>query len=1144
MGLSLCARNRAITLLLGVLNIAAVATAAEMKPLWQIGKADGKAAEFALAPKGYASYSGDPVFLIGRSEPNRDWPYCHPGPSDVWAGPRPHAFTIAFNIDEIAAEVSGNVVLRLIFADTHSQSPPRLEIGLNGDMRTYQTVKGKSDDSITQGKPGRVSEARIEWPVDRLVKGGNRIVIGNVAASWLLYDAVAFLAPEGVRLGKAPEFYRIEQARDTILRRRGSDGQSIRVEILAAADKPRTVLLGGIITGVTGQDVHTQTQAVVPGRQWVDFDIPRLSGWPADVTLWLEVDGERVSTETVTAHPHRDWTIYLANHSHVDIGYTEVQTKILEDQKKFILESMDFVEQHPEFTGDAQFCWNAEVLWAVKDFLRNADKKTRDRFFRHVRQGSIGLQALYGNELTGLCSPEEMVRLVGYAGDLAREEGVTIDTAMITDVPGWSWGTIAALAGAGVKYFDVSPNANARLCSLRRVWEEKPFYWEAPDGKGRVLTWMATPGYYRMYGLLQKPQDVENMLWYVRELEKRADYPYDVTHIRMCAGDNGAPELRLSAFVKEWNEKWESPRLVIGRSRDAFVDLEKRWGDKIPTYRGDLAPYWEDGAGSSADETARTRRAVKALTAAEKIWSVAGANPPVADLERAWDNALLYDEHTWGAHNSISDPDSDFAKRQWKIKGQFARDAETQAEELVEGGLRALAAKVSCGEAPKEAQVVLVFNPCSWPRTDVVHFQYKSDKSFGVVDSDENSAAVVSLDGGRKFSFIARDVPPIGYKTFRIGDAVHAQTQVRVDEKNGEMRGPYFDVDINPTSASIARLAAPRRGLRPERLISTGGLNRYLYNTNGKPEETAACKDAVIEPALPDTPDGAAVVLRSKAPGCNSLEQKIELHSELPWIDITNTVDRGDVRTPEGLYFDFPFDGLKNAKIRYQTAWTPVQIDKDLLPGSCLNYFCVQNYVEVRGRKQTLVFAPIDAPLIEIGEVHANTRRHLLPEYDSVKTDPPRVLSYVMNNYWFTNYRAHQPGKVSFHYRLYRYAGNDPVKTERFGIEAREPMRAIVVSADEMKGPLAAGSRSFAQVKPDNVIITDMKPASDGGLLVRVQEIAGKKARARLSLDGVRGKAMLVDLWERPKGPAMITGGSVRLALGPREIKTVHIGKE
>jgi hypothetical protein len=68
---------------------AAEAPSMELKGLWEIGKADNDTREFALGQAGYSefltAFAKDPIFIVGRSEEGKDWPYAHPGPSDGWA---------------------------------------------------------------------------------------------------------------------------------------------------------------------------------------------------------------------------------------------------------------------------------------------------------------------------------------------------------------------------------------------------------------------------------------------------------------------------------------------------------------------------------------------------------------------------------------------------------------------------------------------------------------------------------------------------------------------------------------------------------------------------------------------------------------------------------------------------------------------------------------------------------------------------------------------------------------------------------------------------------------------------------------------------------------------------------------------------
>ena len=48
-------------------------SAASHSLLWEIGKPDNNNAEFALAPNQYQTFKEDGFFVVGRSDPKRDW---------------------------------------------------------------------------------------------------------------------------------------------------------------------------------------------------------------------------------------------------------------------------------------------------------------------------------------------------------------------------------------------------------------------------------------------------------------------------------------------------------------------------------------------------------------------------------------------------------------------------------------------------------------------------------------------------------------------------------------------------------------------------------------------------------------------------------------------------------------------------------------------------------------------------------------------------------------------------------------------------------------------------------------------------------------------------------------------------------------
>src|ERR1039457_3103710 len=179
-------------------------TAAETKALWQIGTKDLNNAEFALAPKGYNRFAEDGFFIVGQSDSKTAWPYVHPGPVDVWAGSRPHTFTVLFGIDTPASQGTCRLVLDVI--DTYNRLPPTLRIEVNGEAFERALPAGASDDSIfgnpSAGKPCQVT---VEFPAALLRAGNNQINITTIAGAWMLYDSLALETPAAFGAGSVKE---------------------------------------------------------------------------------------------------------------------------------------------------------------------------------------------------------------------------------------------------------------------------------------------------------------------------------------------------------------------------------------------------------------------------------------------------------------------------------------------------------------------------------------------------------------------------------------------------------------------------------------------------------------------------------------------------------------------------------------------------------------------------------------------------------------------------------------------------------------------------------------------------------------------------------------------------------------------------
>lgn len=176
--------------------------AAEPVLLWQIGARDDRHGEFALAPGEFGAYAGDAVYVVGRSSPDKDWPYVHPGPADWWAGDTEHVFTIYF---ALAERPVAECRLIVDLQDTHTLRPPLLRIAVNDVSWEQPCPPGGTEGSIQGDVPG-AREHVIEIPVrsDTLRAGLNRVTITNAQLSWVIYDWVGFYGPQDARLTEPP----------------------------------------------------------------------------------------------------------------------------------------------------------------------------------------------------------------------------------------------------------------------------------------------------------------------------------------------------------------------------------------------------------------------------------------------------------------------------------------------------------------------------------------------------------------------------------------------------------------------------------------------------------------------------------------------------------------------------------------------------------------------------------------------------------------------------------------------------------------------------------------------------------------------------------------------------------------------------
>jgi hypothetical protein len=1111
--------NRFILLTLVLFAGSPAFSAGEAKQplLWEIGKADRRNAEFALAPGGWAQFKDDAFFVVGSSDPKKDWPYVQPGPVDGWAEARPHTFIVLFGMKSSPA--AGECHLEFHLIDTHGTNPPTVRVEVNGQTFERSLPNGAGDASV-HGQPskGREHKFTVAFPSNLLKTGDNEVRITTLKGSWMLYDWIGLAAPAGAELGQVQSRTILDEVRPVraLQERDGQVFQPVLVTLRHFGEDTDAV--------VHMQDGPATKLGLKSGRQEVEL-MAKAVETETKRQVTVEVSGQAVASREVTLKPVKKLTVYITPHSHTDIGYTEIQTEIEKKQVQNLVDGLAAAKRTADYPPGARFVWNVEVLWAADLYLHRLDDRQRAEFLDAVKRGQVVLNGMYLNELTGLCRPEELVRLFRYSTELAERTGVPIDAAMTSDVPGQTWGTVTAMAHAGIRYFSTAPNYFDRIGTILQEWENRPFYWVGPDGRSKVLVWIPFWGYAmsHRYGKMS-PGLVEDLY---TGLEKRG-YPFDIAYVRWSGhGDNAIPDPAICEFVRDWNAKYAWPHFIICGTSEAFRAFEQRYGDKLPSVRGDWTPYWEDGAGSSALETAMNRASSDRLAQAETLFAMLKPSQyPAAAFEDAWNKVLLYSEHTWGADVSVSQPESQKTREQWEIKKGYAEAADKQSRELLgaaleahlaggivkpaglgDGRVQVLASHPQAAlEGATQPGTIDVLNTLSWLRTGLVTLSKELSAAGDRVTDDKGNAVPSQRLASGELVFLARDVPPFAASRYVLGGIVKAEglgdgssastpdhRQAALDDvtRRAVAEGATLDngvirLRVDEKTGGIVELTA--RGMNGNFVDTSGGeaLNDYLYLPGDDLKDLRRSSPVTVRVGEKG-PLVASLIVESAAPGCRKLVRELRVVAGLDYVELTNTVDKERLQAKsyrakegkESVNFAFPF-AVPEGDMLLDIPLGIMRPEVDQMPSACKNWFSVGRWADVSNRRYGITWVTLDAPLVQVGGLTATL---LNSQYDPnvwrKHVEPTQKLYvWAMNNHWGTNYRAYQEGPTVFRFLLRPHGRRDPAEASRFATAFSQPLLATRAGSTKPTGT------PLLRVEPDDVLVTALKPSDDGRALI------------------------------------------------------------
>lgn len=1131
------------------------------KVVWRIGKVNLSPSELNTGKQGPPLFGsrypkGELLYIVGKSSADLDWPAYQEGSTLGKGGGRPHPYAIQFDLPEVPQGVFTLKVSLL----SETARVARLQVEINGHGGLfYQHPKLSytgGDREMVVSPIASADAIAFDFPARFLQKGTNKLVLTAVdepaAGGDEVHSAIAY---DALELDQAPpRKYAFDEVTaevvPTIFYIRHGEGLAELVDVYV---RHNAAVQRGQVTLAVGEQKFNQelSSGREFGEQMVEFSVPEFTS-PAKGEVVARINGH-VRRFPVVLTPAKKWNILVVPHVHVDVGYSDYQEKVAEIQTRELDEAIDLIHEHPDFR------FSPDGYWSVRQFLAGRSEERQQQLFQMVKDKKIFVPTVEASLLTGFPALETLIRSLYPAFQFNQRHGGEPDYADITDVPSFSWSYASVMAAAGLKYFvSGCDNDNGPILLYSRLNEKSPFWWEGPDG-GKILMWYSWV-YSQLavlYGGLQGQIVAgRDSLPIFLQAYSHPEYKSDAVVVYGTQWENTDLFPRQASLAGDWNKLYAYPHLQYSGFADALGYIARQFGDAIPVVRGDGGPYWEDGIASTARSAAIEREAEERALAAEKFSTISAlVNPRVRPeapvLQRLWNNMVLYDEHTWGADRSVSDPKSEETVNQLAVKESFATEAKRDVDYVLRRGLAALADYIY-----DPAGTLVVFNPLNWQRSSLVETDL--DKGLELVDLVTNRTVPYEVlstgQSYRHIRFLAQDVPPVGYKAHALRPT-QAEPQTPQTIPGETLENQYYRVGLDPESGAVKSIFDKELNQELVNTTSPYRFDQYLYVTgadqipnrlveysSGWPTPELSIHNAgggrVV--SVTDQPFGAVARLESSGMNTPRIETEVILFSGQKKIEFINHVHKTEVYTKEAVYFAFPF-AMAQPQFRYEIQNGFVDPAHDQLPGAGKEWFSVQHWVATEQGGVTAALVPVDAPLITLGDIARGT----WPEEFGQR--PGTIFSYVMNNYYFTNYAAGQGGDFTFRYVLSSGNHLQPGSLSRLGREDMSPLEVDRITPQDKAisapWPLDAAQGSFLHVdQPDAVLVT-WKMAEDGnGTILRFLEVAGKASSVDVQTPLLSVKAAwMCDALERNQQSLSVSPHGFQFSMRPFQIVTVRL---
>ena len=554
-------------------------------------------------------------------------------------------------------------------------------------------------------------------------------------------------------------------------------------------------------------------------------------GAALSVTVTARCGSETATASGTVVAAEPGWTVHMVSHFHYDPVWWNTQAAYTSDWDS--LPGVAQLHRQPrQHTGFHLVRTHLELarrdpdykfVLAEVDYLKpywDCHPQDRELIRRLLAQGRLELMGgTYNEPNTNLTGAETTIRNVVHGLGFQRDVmGGDPATAWQLDAFGHDPQFPGMMADAGLTSSSWARGPFHQWGPMMRVAGEpvtdasamqfpSEFEWISPSGRGLLTSYM--PAHYSAGWWMDSAASLDEAEEAVLRLFRLLRPAAATRNVLLPVGtDYSPPNKWITEIHRDWNSRYLWPRLLCSLPRDFFAAVRAERPTLSPQTR-DMNPVYT-GKDVSYIDTKQAQRATETLLLDAEKWATLAvlhgrARYPTEALDKAW-RLLIYGAH----HDAITGTESDQVYLDllggWREAYELARDVHHRA-------LTHVGEQIDTTGAGRP---VVIFNPSSWSRTDIVSVQV--DGQVRVVDAE--GTRVPAVHDGSMLTFLAREVPSLGYRTYRLVAA--AAPEPGWEPTPGRSASnDFYGISVDParggTVDSVTELASGRELMHPAR---------------------------------------------------------------------------------------------------------------------------------------------------------------------------------------------------------------------------------------------------------------------------------------------------------------------------------------